>query len=86
MTDSTVQYDTELAELRSMLRADGFGIEAIGHSEAGIDLQVVVVSPDACADCLVPKPMMRDVISAQLTQFDLRLGELIYPVDMETHS
>jgi hypothetical protein len=86
MSDSTLQFDTELSELRSMLSNDGFGLEAIGKSPAGVDLQVTVISDDACADCLVPKPLMRDLITARLAQFDLQLGELTYPVDMESHA
>lgn len=78
MTD---RLTAELAQLRGMLAADGFGIEPVGRDGDVVDLQVTVVSPEACADCLVPKPLLRDLIGKQIEPFRLRLGELSYPAE-----
>lgn len=79
MTDLVAQYNAALAELRCVLQADGYGLEADAVSDAGADLRITVTSPDACADCLVPEPILRQMISAQLAPHGLRLGGLAYP-------
>ena len=79
MSDLAARYDTALAGLRSVLQADGYGLEADAVSDAGADLRITVTSPDACAECLVPEPVLRQMISAQLAPHGLRLGGLAYP-------
>jgi len=76
-----------LAPVRSMLAADGYEVEL---SEEGEDLLVVQIKagPNACADCLVPKPMMRSYFEAALSALaDTKPREirLIYPADAGTH-
>ena len=84
MTDDAT-IEAQLAELRGVLEADGYGLEADGIGEAGLNLRIVVTSPEACAECLVPKPLMREVISARLAPCGLQLGELSYPAELEAH-
>jgi hypothetical protein len=86
MSTASSRYDVELAELRAMLKADGYGIEAVGRTGDVLDLKVVVATPEACADCLVPKPLMRDLISSRLQAHALRLGELLYPAEDTDHA
>jgi hypothetical protein len=79
VTDLAPRHDAALAELRSVLDADGYGLEADGIGDTRLDLRIVVTSPDACADCLVPEPVLRQIISARLAESGLSLGTLTYP-------
>jgi hypothetical protein len=79
MTDVAARCDAALAELRSVLQEDGYGLEADGIGGTRLDLRIVVTSPDACADCLVPEPVLRQIISARLAESGLNLGALTYP-------
>ncbi|GGA61044.1 hypothetical protein GCM10011490_09040 [Pseudoclavibacter endophyticus] len=45
-------------ELRTMLETDGFGLE-INEQPDRTHVEVVMTSPDACADCIVPESIMR---------------------------
>jgi len=71
-----------LASLGTMLEADGYALEL---REEGADLLVAEIKagPAACADCLVPKEMMRgDFDSALRKALDAPPDvELIYPAD-----
>ena len=69
-----------------MLQADGYGLEADGINDTCLDLRIVVTSPDACADCLVPETVLRQIISARLAESELNLGTLTYPPSgLEAH-
>jgi hypothetical protein len=86
MTDLAARCDAALAELRSVLQADGYGLEADGINDTCLDLRIVVTSPDACADCLVPETVLRQIISARLAESELSLGTLTYPPSgLEAH-
>jgi hypothetical protein len=60
---------TERTEaLASSLRADGYDL-AITESSAGLGDHIAVVvsaTPEACEDCLVPKDLMRGILSQAL--------------------
>jgi hypothetical protein len=50
--------------LRTALEADGYTLEV---HEAGERLDArISATPSACADCLVPKPMMRTMLQQAL--------------------
>ncbi len=52
--------EERLRALRSSLAADGFSLEVREHGDrVGV---VISASPGACADCLVPKPLMRGIL------------------------
>lgn len=56
--------ETALAGLRATLAADDYGMEV--HREgAGVQVRITA-GPEACADCLVPKPIMRSILHAAL--------------------
>jgi hypothetical protein len=70
-----------LLSLRGMLEADGYYLEL---SEAGAATLVarIEAGPDACADCLVPKDMMRRYFEEALRPVcELGMPEirLVYP-------
>lgn len=47
-----------LDDLRTMLATDGFGLEIDAQPER-TNVEIVTVSDDACADCIVPESIMR---------------------------
>jgi hypothetical protein len=57
--------DTErTVALRSSLAADGYLLQI---AEAGTRVQVTITAtPQACADCLVPKDLMRGILEQAL--------------------
>ena len=71
-----------LASLREMLAADGYDLDL--HDD-GADILVAEIKagPDACADCLVPKEMMRGYFDSALrSALDMPPEvRLIYPSD-----
>ena len=73
--------NTERARaLRSTLAADGYRLD-IG--EAGGRLNVVIsATPEACADCLVPKHLMRGILQQALGVPQDTI-DLSYPEDPE---
>ena len=57
-------YPERAVVLASTLAADGYQME---FAEDGDRLHVTIIAtPDACADCLVPKDLMRSMLSQQL--------------------
>ena len=53
-----------LSGLRSTLEADDYGMSV---TESGSRVEVTITAgPAACADCLVPKPIMRNILHAAL--------------------
>ena len=75
--------DTERAvALRSTLAADGYLMEI---AEDGGRVRVTIsATPDACADCLVPKDLMRAILGEALgvspDAIDLRLPPTRPPI------
>jgi hypothetical protein len=64
-----MSYDeSALSGLRSTLEADDYRLsitESVTESGAGVEV-TITAGPDACADCLVPKPIMRNILHAAL--------------------
>jgi hypothetical protein len=72
-----------LEPLRAMLAADDYHI-ALNEDVAGVLVAEIRAGPDACADCLVPKPMLHGYFDKALRE--ALAGEapeirLIYPTD-----
>ena len=72
--------DTERAVvLRSALAADGYEIDV---AEEGDRVQVTITATErACADCLVPKDLMRSIL-AQTLSIPADAIDLTYPRDL----
>jgi hypothetical protein len=66
----------QLSGLTAMLEADGYGL-VVEPVEGGIRVQVVAGS-EACADCLAPERLVRDLIEEKLAG-RVSLVELRYP-------
>jgi hypothetical protein len=73
-----LNYSERAVALTSALEADGYHMAI---EEAGATLSVVITAgPDACEDCLVPKDLMRSMLSSELG-IDAAVIDLTYPVD-----
>lgn len=72
-----------LEPLKAMLAADDYHL-ALSEGGAGVLVAEIRAGPDACADCLVPKPMMRGYFDKALREA-IGAGapevRLIYPAD-----
>jgi hypothetical protein len=70
--------ENALSGLRSTLEADDYRMSV---SESGSSVEVTITAgPDACADCLVPKPIMRNILHAALGVPEDAIV-LVYPAD-----
>jgi hypothetical protein len=70
-----------LSSLRTRLEADGYGLELSEDGPAALVARIEA-GPDACADCLVPKPMMRRYFEDALRpvcDFGMPEIRLVYP-------
>jgi hypothetical protein len=73
-----VNYAQRAVALSSALEADGYQM-AIGEADARLSV-VITAGPDACEDCLVPKDLMRAMLSNELG-VDAALIDITYPAD-----
>jgi hypothetical protein len=75
-----MSVETAVATLQAMIGADGFELQASPIGADAVDL-VVSARPGACADCLVPKPVMIDIANAEFAAAGRRVRDLHYPTD-----
>ena len=73
-----MNYAERAVALTSALEADGYHM-AIGEADAKLSV-VITAGPDACEDCLVPKDLMRSMLSSELG-VDAAIIDITYPVD-----
>jgi hypothetical protein len=81
MTSPPAHITNALASLGTMLEADGYRL-ALSEEGPAILVARIEAGPDACEDCLVPKPMMRRYFEDALAPVcDLGLPgiRLVYP-------
>jgi hypothetical protein len=64
-SDRRAQVEDELGPIRDALSADGYRLEVTGAGEL-LSLRVVALE-DACEECLVPPPVMAQMVSATLS-------------------
>jgi hypothetical protein len=75
---SAAEIDEALAGLRGALNADGYEMRV---ALDGASLTVAVdAGPEACAECLVPKTLMLEMIRAVVPATDLEVN-LRYPAE-----
>lgn len=70
-----------LSGLREGYQADGYDlqVENVSHGVAKIRISS---GPNACQDCLVPKPIATNIIKTTLDKLpDIEEIELVYPTD-----
>jgi hypothetical protein len=67
-----------LRPVTDSLRVDGYDLEIVDDRDV-VTLRVVATEA-ACADCLVPKSILRDIIDGMLGDRQVQY-ELLYPQD-----
>lgn len=79
MTDS-VSVDEALASFREMMATDGY---VLSWSDAGSSKVVVRIdaTDGACADCLVPLPVMTSIMAKALAPTAFELDHVELPAD-----
>jgi hypothetical protein len=78
-----MNYSERTAAIASTLEADGYHL-AIEELDSRLAV-TITAGPDACEDCLVPKDLMRGILSQQLG-IDGGMIDLTYPVDRPGYS
>jgi hypothetical protein len=74
--------EAALAGLRVGYNADGYDLRVDDVSSDGVVSVRISAGPDACAECLVPKPIAVGTIKASLRGLgDIRRVEVVYPTD-----
>lgn len=71
----------QLEDFRKTLEADDYHLDITVLDDAAIAR--IEAGPDACAECLVPKDFMRQML-APLVGVDAAKIEIDYPVDVHT--
>jgi hypothetical protein len=67
-----------LQPLRDVLTGDGYDLDwTLGP--AGTVAVTVIAGPDACADCLVPQPLMAAILSDSLSSTPYKLESIELP-------
>jgi hypothetical protein len=69
-----------LGAIQSSLEADGYVLQV--HEDGGrVDVRISA-TPEACADCLVPKQLMRGILGQALGVPEDSI-DLTYPVEVQ---
>ncbi|WES64510.1 hypothetical protein P0L94_00230 [Microbacter sp. GSS18] len=71
----------QLQGLRQSLEADDYHLTVDVEGEAAV--ATIIAGPDACAECLVPKRLMKMML-APMIGVDAERIELSYPVDVHS--
>ena len=64
MKATLAEIEESLTDMRTMLMADGYAL-SLAESPDGLDVRISA-GVDACEDCLIPKPLMVDLIRSKL--------------------
>ncbi|MFI7453913.1 hypothetical protein ACIBQX_40935 [Nonomuraea sp. NPDC049714] len=77
---SSPVLDSALEKFRELMATDGYELT---YSVAGENRVVVeiVAGADACADCLVPLPIMESIMSDALEPTPYRLDHVVMPAE-----
>jgi hypothetical protein len=73
--------EEQLQALRSSLDADGYRLDV--RSDGERTRVEIAATPEACADCLVPKELMRGILEQALGVAAATI-DLSYPSELET--
>jgi len=78
MSDATATLDEALGGFREMLASDGYSL-SWSESERNRLVVKIEAGPDACADCLVPLPVMQAIVSDALAPTPYTLDHIELP-------
>jgi hypothetical protein len=71
------QIDAALADVREALEADGFELSVVPGDGARVTIEVKA-GPNACAECLIPKDVFEQMVTATLGD-DASTLTIVYP-------
>jgi hypothetical protein len=72
--------------LNGLFGADGYSVDVHSWPDDGGQLVFEVVAGEgACADCLVPKNIVRSIVTKQLELADGTVVDVTYPPDAPAH-
>jgi hypothetical protein len=74
--------DEALGKFREMLASDGYDLSWELTDQDKVVVQIEA-GPDACADCLVPLPIMEAIMSDALAPTPYGLDHIVLPADAE---
>jgi len=80
--NTVIDAGTALAPLATAMQADGF--EMIVESEANSIVLTISATPDACAECLIPKAIFKSMATKALDDSGVQIpGEItiVYPAE-----
>jgi hypothetical protein len=69
-----------IEQMRTMLGPDGYDLQWEPAGDDRITLEIVA-KPEACADCLVPKPVMLGIANTMLGEVGVAADDVVYPAD-----
>jgi hypothetical protein len=72
--------DGALSKFRDMLASDGYDLSWSLTDQEKVVVQIEA-GPDACADCLVPLPIMESIMSDALAPTRYSLDHIVLPAD-----
>ena len=85
MSDTTtVSVDDALANFREMMAADGYLLRW-NESDAPKVVVTIDATADACEDCLVPLPIMTNIMAKALAPTAYELDHVVLPGKGEQH-
>lgn len=67
-------YADALSTMRETLRSDGYDLDLLQDGDAFV--VSVTAGPDACAECLVPKPIFEALVRGRLAEVDARIDDV----------
>jgi hypothetical protein len=70
--------DTALGNFRDMLASDGYDLSWSLTAQDSVVVRITA-GPDACADCLVPLPIMEAIMSDALAPTPYALDHIVLP-------
>jgi hypothetical protein len=73
--------DDALQGFRDMLASDGYTLSWSVTDQGGVVVRIAA-GPDACADCLVPRPVMEAIMSKALEPTPYALDHVVLPTDV----
>jgi hypothetical protein len=74
--------DGALGKFRDMLASDGYDLSWSVTEKDTVVVQIEA-GPDACADCLVPLPIMESIMADALAPTPYSLDHIVLPADAE---
>jgi hypothetical protein len=72
--------DGALGKFRDMLASDGYDLSWSVTEKDTVVVQIEA-GPDACADCLVPLPIMESIMADALERTPYSLDHIVLPAD-----